>query len=153
MAGKSQKAGYKILRKINIINITNEKICYNCGSNKTTLRNGIYERWYKHQTVQDKIVCHSCYKKLFGYPRYSKTYNDKKNPITNKQRYLYKNRRILSDYNPRTGYCSQCSNNIYDGTCKKTQMHHSLGYYIIFPYFGLVELCSSCHVKTRYLDE
>jgi len=44
----------------------------------------------------------------------------------------------------RTGFCSLCTNNIYDGSCKKTDMHH-IKYHENDPLKDTIELCFSCH--------
>lgn len=132
------------MKEINIVNINKERVCYNCGSNKTTLRNKVYERWYN---IDKGTLCHKCYQKLKGYPRYNNPNNKEFNNKHNPNKLWFRNKTILLYWNPRTGYCSQCTNNIYDGSCNRTHMHHSLGYYIIFPWYGIIELCASCHRK------
>jgi hypothetical protein len=51
-----------------------------------------------------------------------------------------------------TGYCSRCSNNVYDGTAKSMAMDH-LVYIIIFPWFGRVELCASRHAERHWNED
>ena len=54
-------------------------------------------------------------------------------------------KRVFLDSNPRTGQCTQCLRRVGEGI-KVTGMHHAKGYYMIFPWFGIVELCGRCHV-------
>ena len=56
-------------------------------------------------------------------------------------------KRFILDWNPRTGICSQCG--IRVGRVWRTSMHHAKGYFWIFPWFGMEELCDSCHGKQR----
>jgi hypothetical protein len=109
------------------------KSCSNCGTFKAF-------RW-------SGSICFNCYRNEKGYNR-NKTHkiaNIRNNPrkIRFKQRYI-----PLSWYT-RTGYCSECPNNIFNKTCKQTHMHHDKGYFAIFPWFGTVELCVSCHNKRK----
>ena len=46
----------------------------------------------------------------------------------------------------RTGYCSRCSNNIHDGSCKRTALHH-IQYHDDDPLKDTIELCGACHLK------
>ena len=38
------------------------------------------------------------------------------------------------------------SRKVGDGI-KMTHMHHARGYFTIFPWFGIEELCARCHIK------
>ena len=128
---------------------SNKKTCYDCKTNTTLLKDEKYERWYKHRDLPNEILCHFCYSKYYRNPKTVKKDNIKNNQRLNKRRFLFKKRRILLDYELRKGYCSKCPNNIYNKSCKTTHLHHSKGYYIIIPYYGLIELCPSCHRKER----
>lgn len=55
---------------------------------------------------------------------------------------------IQLSFIPRVGYCSQCTNNIFDKSCKKTEIHH-LFYVPCIPWACTIELCASCHAKTK----
>lgn len=118
-----------------IINLVGKYTCFLCGSRTTLLRDGKYERWYNYQNNK---ICQDCFTKT---KEKKKDPNSKKrNDRHNKNRLLFKNIRVLLDWNPRTDICSHCGK--YDN---KTNMHHALGYYIIFPWYGTIELCYSCH--------
>src|SRR5262245_53540311 len=109
-------------------------------------------QWFKKD---EKLYCKKCYNNLFTNPkwnpitrispRYAET-RTKSNKTFTPRHYLYAKRCIVGWARLLTGYCSRCTNNIYDGTCKKTDMHH-LFYIVIFPWFGRQELCAACHVK------
>lgn len=60
------------------------------------------------------------------------------------RRIAFGNKRITLWQNLRTGYCSVCPNNIYDGSCKKTDTHHYF-YLPIMVWACTIELCASCH--------
>lgn len=110
--------------------------CFSCGSNKTYVHSQGWLQWNKIDWFVPLWFCGKC-----------------------RGRYLrasYRHRRNLTRYTighgirlynkerQRTGYCSQCSNNVHNGTCKITNLHHR--YYLrICPWFGRVELCASCH--------
>lgn len=59
--------------------------------------------------------------------------------------------RIHLGWNPRKGQCVRCKRIVGD-EINKTDMHHALGYFHIFKWFGLEELCVHCHVDRRILD-
>lgn len=48
-------------------------------------------------------------------------------------------RKVKISFNPRKYVCSNC------GAIGKTHLHHSMGYFMILPWFGIQELCKSCH--------
>ena len=85
---------------------------------------------------------------------YDKTFSlkhpDKRKAISIK-RLQYKDKRISLKYNPRTGFCSICPNNIYDKSCKLTHIHHLL-YDDTDPLKYTIELCPNCH-KNRPKDK
>lgn len=125
-----------------ILNLVGKYTCFLCGSNTTLLKNGKYERWYNYYNNK---ICQDCHVKT----RHNKDINRKKrNDKHNKNRLKFKNIRILLDWNPRIDICSIC--NKYHN---RTHMHHSLGYYIIFPWYGIIELCPSCHRKEELKNE
>jgi hypothetical protein len=131
---------------------------------RTEQHNGLkwQERWAKYK---DGYICHRHYNLIVWGERRKLTNTDKrwrarrtkearrKEHKERVSRLIYfKTKNIALSYIPKTGYCSKCSNNIYDGTCKKTHMHHK-EYYIIFKWFCTEEICVSCHAyetwKTR----
>jgi len=63
----------------------------------------------------------------------------------NSKNILFKGKRTNTGQLPRTGYCSLCDNNIYDGTCKRTSIHHFAQYHDDDPLKDTIELCNSCH--------
>jgi hypothetical protein len=115
------------------------RICCNCGSDKTRIRKrdnrpSPIQEWYKYK---DGYICNKCYCKLIDNPKW--------NYINNPKQLRYKGRGIQLKENPRTGYCSLCTNNIYDGSCKRTHMHHFAEYHDDDPLRDTIELCVSCH--------
>lgn len=117
---------------------------YSAGRKKQT-----YQRWYDcpielSQGSRDAKICNKCYFKFI--------YNDKRDR-RDYQKWIktrtisFKHLRLILTFKIRSGYCSKCSNNIFDETCKRTHSHHAQGYYIIFPWYGVIELCPSCHKK------
>lgn len=124
---------------------------------KSEIYNGIkwQKRWFHYQVG---YICMNHYAKLITRPKIPKSYykkykkspeenkikNMKYNKIYHPRRFVFKNKSLSLNSNPRKGYCSWCPNNIHDGSCKLTHMHH-IQYYIIFPWFATVEICVSCH--------
>lgn len=53
-------------------------------------------------------------------------------------------REMTLSFVPRTGKCSSCGIIIQPGM-RRTHMHHTKGYFIIFPWFGTEEICGRCH--------
>ena len=132
----------------------NKKYCYVCRSSKTKLNRNGSENWFNKPYGEDKQICNTCYARLIESPkrRARKEYRDKQNAYNrqydrNRSRFLGHGQRVLS-FRQLTGYCSLCANNIYDGTCKITNMHHWV-YIIILPWFATEERCVSCHCKTK----
>ena len=121
------------LKTVDRIKLQYDILCVRCGTDITRIRyhthnNGKtigYEDWYHNENGNP--VCFDCWD-LFH----------KKRTI------LFLGVQIYLSWNPRTGRCSKCTNNIHDGSCKVTNMHH-LFYLRICPWFGMVELCVSCH--------
>jgi hypothetical protein len=75
-------------------------------------------------------LCKTCWNKYISAPRLNPT------------RFGFKEKRIYADEPPRKGVCVLCG-----PTDTKTHMHHALGYFIILPWFGTIELCDICHGK------
>ena len=116
-------------------------------------------KWNEHwRKFNDKFICSKHYSRLISNPKrvyedrkekqreYNKIHNPITNPIYSKRDLTYKDRRIQLKENPRKGYCTWCSNNIHDKSCKRTGMHHIV-YVPIFVWFATIELCASCHSK------
>lgn len=133
--------------------------CINCWSDQTSINNNGSEMWYKHK---DGHLCKKCHLKLIGNPKRTSEYNKKYNIISNKKwnpinnpinsprMLLFKCKRILLKEKPRTGYCEQCSNNIFDKSCKRTSIHH-VKYDEYDPLKYTIELCNSCHQTLHLL--
>lgn len=64
------------------------------------------------------------------------------------RRLQYGKKRIYLNLKPRIGYCSWCPNNIHDGSCKRTSMHHYF-YMPIMAWACTIEICNKCH-KTEH---
>jgi hypothetical protein len=128
-----------------------------CG--KREIHNGIkwQQLWLRYQVgyicmnhyitlIRRPKIPKSYHRKFRRTPEQNKIINKKYNKIYHPRRFRFKDKSISLKSNPRIGYCSWCPNNIHDGSCRLTNMHH-IEYYIIFPWFGTVELCVSCHNK------
>jgi hypothetical protein len=127
-----------------------KKTCCNCGSTRTRIERDNAEHWY-YNLGKDKPICKKCHSYLFAGPKFRAAHRESINRVGRERlgiKFLYFRKQIYMDFRQRTGYCSKCPNNIYDGTCKITNMHH-LFYIIIVPWFGRIELCNSCHTKTK----
>lgn len=119
--------------------------CYNCGSIKTYIRKDGFEHWYNNRPL-NQWLCEKCNNILIKNPKWHPITNPVWHEKTNKNDIIFVNKNVYLSFNPRTGRCSRCINNIYDRTCKQTHMHHWV-YIIILPWFGTEELCASCHRK------
>ena len=64
---------------------------------------------------------------------------------THERTITFLNKPIILNWKLRKGYCSNCPKNIYDKTCKYTQLHHWL-YVPIMPWACTEEFCSRCHL-------
>lgn len=121
--------------------------CYSCGSIKTYVKKNGLSSWYRNRPFE-QWLCENCNNKFVKHPKWhpisNPISNKKWNPINNARRIWFRDRKIKLGYSIRKGYCSRCSNNIYDKTCKSTHMHHWI-YIRIFPWFGTEELCANCH--------
>lgn len=82
--------------------------------------------------------------------RWRRLHPEKNREIMRKRINMAGNISLLLWKNLKTGACSKCSNKVGEG-CKRTSLHHALGYFTILPWFGLEELCNSCHAKTSGL--
>jgi ferredoxin len=107
--------------------LATKRVCYYCGSDKTW-----HNKWLINWGTS-YFLCTRCYSRLFLHPKY------------NGRRFKYKGVDRLG-LNCRSGRCSWCTNNIYDGSCKETQWHH-LKYDDNKPQAHRIELCASCHRK------
>jgi len=47
------------------------------------------------------------------------------------------------------GICNFCCA-VKGVNTKKTDWHHQKGFIIIFPWYGIIELCSKCHIKEMW---
>lgn len=83
---------------------------------------------------------------MFLHPKW----NTINNSINTPRMISFKGKRIVLKEKPRTGYCEQCSNNIFDETCKRTSMHHFI-YDENDPLKNTIELCNSCHQTLHLL--
>ena len=122
-----------------------KRVCYGCGSNKTRIHpDQNYPMWYLNHDDDNNMLCDICYRRFFENPPKAA-----KQSILNKTRITFKDIRIVMGVNLRTGYCSKCTNNIYNRTCKNTVLHHAIDYIIILPWFGTQELCRKCHMRAH----
>ena len=114
-----------------------KRICCKCGSDKT------YRHWklgtYYWHRATDGWMCSKCYDRIKAV-KYRKRASVRQFRFGGWRGHFYSPKRML------TGYCSKCSNNVFDGSCKQTSMHH--WYYLrIAPMCCRQELCQSCHAK------
>ena len=112
--------------------ITNKKFCLIDSTHETYRK-----QWYKYQ---NGWICSRCRNKLLNNPKH--------NPISHPKRIRYKGKHVYLDQNPRDGYCRTCPNNIHDGSCKRTHIHH-IQYHDNDPLKDTIEVCVSCH-KTLF---
>lgn len=117
--------------------IIDKKVCLIDSSHETYCDKKGYIHWYRYKTGW---ICSRCHNKLVTNPKFHPIYN----PIFRSRCLLFKGKHILLEKNPRTGYCSWCTNNIYDGSCKRTSIHH-VEYDDKNILANTIEICNSCH--------
>lgn len=128
-------------------------ICYACGRDKTSKNSKGRPNWLLNINTKNGndvigMLCSRCYNLYITYPKLKArglfntiyTYGAAK-----WGRVIYAGMR----WKQRSGYCSLCPNNIHDGSCKRTNMHHWI-YIRIFPWFGRIEVCRGCHSKIEW---
>jgi len=93
--------------------------------------------WYRYQ---DSLICEKHYDKLITNPKLPKGWSRK----YHEKDILFLKKRLRLSWIIRTGYCSICSNNIHNGSCKLTSMHHWF-YLPIMVWACTEERCNSCH--------
>lgn len=120
------------------MHLSKMRICFGCGSTKTYIDKGGHLHWYGIDWFVRIWFCENCNNKYFKNPKSLLTRHPR--------RVVFRKKQIQLSFNPRTGHCSLCPNNVYDGSCKKTAMHH-IEYHDEDPLKGTVELCNSCHRK------
>jgi hypothetical protein len=104
-------------------------------------------RWKEHwHPYQDGYLCKTHYSKLVGYKKRTAETRKKYNDKYNIRKIKFIDRQIIIDKNPKSGYCSWCPNNIHDGSCKVTNMHH-IKYDKNNVLANTIEICASCHAK------
>jgi len=116
-----------------------QRLCSNCNKKTiiTLTKLGYkHERWYSDN--KGGFYCNKCRAMLLITPEMRRQRNER--------RIKFRNKQVTLSHNPRTGYCSWCTNNIHDGSCKKTQIHHREYHEDDF-LKDTVELCASCHRK------
>jgi hypothetical protein len=102
-------------------------------------------RWKEHwHPYQDGYLCKTHYSKLVGYKKRTAEQRKKYNDKYNIRKIKFIDRQIIVSKNPKSGFCSWCSNNIYDGSCKVTNMHH-VEYDKNNVLANTIEICASCH--------
>lgn len=130
--------------------LTDKRICFACGSSKTRIQ--------KHGAVQwrrpiDWFVplwfCDTCRARYFHGPEMHRKWDKIHHVRYGARAYKFGAKKTFIGWGlQRTGFCLKCSNNIHDGSCKRTHMHHV--YYLrICPWFGREELCVRCHNAQR----
>jgi hypothetical protein len=104
----------------------------------------IRKKWRENNKEKSKIY----------WKKQRETHTDrikKWNYINGKLQMKFLGKNIFLGFRQQIGYCSKCPNNIYDGTCKSTHMHHYF-YCIIMPWACRIELCAKCHGNLTYSE-
>lgn len=107
-------------------------ICSSCGSDRTYIRKDKkhegYERWRRHPE-SGALICQRC----FARERNLRAFN-------------FKERKVFTSQLTRTGRCSWCTNNVFDGSTNATHLHH-IRYHDDDPMRDTIEICNPCHGK------
>jgi hypothetical protein len=115
-------------------------VCYACGGTKTTVNGSGSPNWFLNWDSDFNMLCNRCYEKLIYYPKIRSQKLEQYRKLIR----FGSMRQLKGTFRAHTGYCSKCPNNIFDGSCKTTHMHHFI-YVRILSWFGREELCVSCH--------
>ena len=109
-------------------------------------------RWKEHwHPYQDGYICKYHYSKLVGNKKRTIEQSRRYNLNWNKNKVKFLDKQICVTKNPRTGYCSWCPNNIHNGSCKRTNLHH-IEYNDKNILENTIEICASCHaIETNRL--
>lgn len=118
--------------------------CFACGMNKTFINNKGRQEWRLNHDVDGNALCFRCYQTLLGpppTPENKKKYNARRLATNGHIFYI--------GWMQRIGICNFCCA-VAGINCVRTHWHHERGFFIIFPWFGVVELCGSCHSKESH---
>jgi len=106
-------------------------VCYSCGSTKTTVNRKGLPNWFLNWDSDFNMLCAYCYSKLIRNPKIRSQRLEQYRKLIR----FGSDLQLKGTFRALTGYCSKCTNNIFDGSCKTTHMHHLI-YVIILPWFG-----------------
>lgn len=120
--------------------------CEGCGNKHSDIDSTgsgySYEHWYMNYNIEDGfaigMLCKRCNESYYRPKRDHKETNSKLYRLAGQFMYGWKQ--------IRTGFCSICPNNKFDGSCKATHLHHQ-HYVRIVPFYGRIEICAPCHYK------
>jgi hypothetical protein len=119
--------------------------CFSCKTTKTYVAKNRKntQNWSSiHWILGMRIwFCARCYGRYISKPR--RLLSLRKG---DQNRIYYKGLRPRQSEIPRTGHCSICLNNIYDGTCRRTHVHHRQ-YHDDNIMHDTIELCPACHKR------
>jgi hypothetical protein len=118
--------------------VLDKRVCCNCGSDTTWANKHGWACWNR---TPNGWMCNKCYCRTVSAPKHNKIES------LNPRRFRFGRMRLFKgSARVLTGRCSKCPNNIFDGSCKMTAMHH--WYYLrISPMTCREELCQSCHSR------
>jgi hypothetical protein len=119
--------------------------CYTCGETKTWIDKRGHENWRLNHDLSNNMLCVNCYNRYYIRPKWSKINNAKWGPITSGRKIGSNGHSFYFSWLKRNRKCSKCQ------TIKGYfDFHHEKGFFIIFPWFGIIELCKSCHDKEKW---
>ena len=133
-----------------------------CGKREIYNGKKWQEHWHHHKN--GGYLCERHYLSIIRYPLVTKegrrkTYLSLSKENIKKWRKAYTSKRITFlgkrvslSFEPRTGHCSLCTNNIYDKSCKETNLHHYF-YMSIMMWACTIEKCASCHTRDHNLSK
>jgi hypothetical protein len=125
--------------------------CYSCGSGATYVgktRIGTYCEYWFLNGIENQYLCSRCYAKYIHNPNpKNKERRHKWLRERNCRRIVYHGKPILLDKVPRTGFCTICTRNTHDKSCKTTQMFHFGKYEYNNPLENCLELCYRCKME------
>ena|SRR5215510_862957 len=118
------------------------RLCIECGNDHTYIDKYGYARWSK---LNENWYCSNCYRKIWKYLNPERHKQNKR--IQNKKRMRFLDKIVYLSKNPRIGVCNLCRN-VAPFDCTVTHMHHEI-YNKNNTLESIIELCPSCHGKTK----
>lgn len=126
--------------------ISDKRICYSCGSDKTYHTKEGHQDWFLNPPT-GLFICNTCYHYLFCSSDLKRRANKKGNERRHYRHQYFKDKHLTYLFDIRCGVCNWCRAVVGMDT-KATQLHHDGNKYDHEnPLRFTIELCLKCHRK------